>query len=880
MKNESISIRGARQHNLKNIDLLVPRNRFVVITGVSGSGKSSLAFDTLFAEGQRRYLEALSTYARQMAGRLNAPLVDEIEGLSPSIAIEQKGLPHNPRSTVGTLTEIYDYLRLLFARLGTIFCPNCDLPVRAWTLPDILRDLPEALPPKSRILVLAPLGKIGEKELPDLLKRLRRDGFGRVRADGSVYELDPLPSLSRRPAHRIEIVVDRLVLDEEKHRRLVDSLELALRVGKGTVGVATSEGAEKFYSESARCASCGYTGPELSPGLFSFQHPSGMCPLCRGLGYACSVEDSDDLGLANPGLRRLGAVSAAADSEGPELPGFSSEPPPCPACKGTRLNEAARSVRLGGFPIDRVSRMNSSAAAQWLQGLDLDESGREILERPKKEILSRLNNLIELGLPYLTLDRASNTLSGGEAQRVRLAHQISSTLSGVLYVLDEPSVGLHPRDHGRLLDILMRLRDAGNSLVVVEHDRETILRADHVIDMGPGAGTQGGEVVFSGPPEEIGKCAASLTGLYISGKRQIPVPKRREKGGDFFRITGAAGHNLKSISADFPYACMTCVTGVSGSGKSTLVLDTLYRALARSIYNVETHPAPFSALENAGALRKVILVDQSPIGRTPRSIPATYTGVFGLIRQLFARIPEARARGYSLARFSFNAKGGRCEHCRGEGLQRIEMYFLPDIYVTCPVCEGSRYNRETLDITYRGHSIASVLEMTVYEAAAFFGNFRAIRHKLDTLIEVGMGYIRLGQPATTLSGGEAQRTKLAAELSRRGQGKALYILDEPTTGLHFEDISKLLHVLRKLVDQQNTVIIIEHHPDVIKSADYVIDLGPEGGEGGGRIVAAGTPEEVARSKNSHTAPYLREALGIHLAGRRDLNIQAPPGESE
>ncbi len=853
MANESISIRGARQHNLKNIDLLVPRNRFVVITGVSGSGKSSLAFDTLFAEGQRRYLEALSTYARQMAGRLNAPLVDEIEGLSPSIAIEQKGLPHNPRSTVGTLTEISDYLRLLFARLGTIFCPNCDLPVRSWTIPEILRDLSEALPPESRMLILAPLGEIAEKELPNLLKRLRRDGFGRVRAEGAVYELDPLPALPRRPAHRIEIVVDRLVLDEEKHRRLVDSLELALRAGKGTVGITTPEGVEKFYSESARCASCGYTGPELSPSLFSFQHPSGMCPLCRGLGYTDADENK-----AAPGAD----VSTAAEPEGPELPEFSSERSPCSACNGTRLNEAARSVRLGGLSIDRVFRMNPPAVAQWIEGLDFDQSRLDILKRPQKEILNRLNSLIELGLPYLTLDRASNTLSGGEAQRVRLAHQISSTLSGVLYVLDEPSVGLHPRDHGRLLDILIRLRDAGNSLVVVEHDKETILRADHVIDMGPGAGTQGGEVVFSGPPEKIAKCPASLTGLYISGKKQIPVPKQRKKGGEFFRITGAAGHNLKNISAEFFYGCMTCVTGVSGSGKSTLVLDTLYRALARRIYNVETHPAPFSGLENAESLRKVILVDQAPIGKTPRSIPATYTGVFGLIRQLFSRVPEARTRGYSPARFSFNARGGRCEHCRGEGLQRIEMYFLPDIYVTCPVCEGSRYNRETLDITYRGHSIASVLEMTVYEAAAFFGNFRAIRHKLDTLIEVGMGYIRLGQPATTLSGGEAQRTKLAAELSRRGQGKALYILDEPTTGLHFEDVSKLLHVLRKLVDQQNTIIIIEHHPDVIKSADYVIDLGPEGGEGGGQIVAAGTPEQVALSKNSHTAFYLRKALGM------------------
>jgi len=852
---ESIYIHGARQNNLKNIDLRVPRNRFVVITGVSGSGKSSLAFDTLFAEGQRRYLEALSTYARQMAGRLNAPLVDEIEGLSPSIAIEQKGLPHNPRSTVGTLTEIYDYLRLLFARLGTIYCPNCDLPVRSWTVAEIVADLSECLPPKSRILLLAPLGQILENNLPNLVKRLRRDGFGRVRADGAIYELDPLPSFPRRPSHLIEIVVDRLVLDEEKRRRLIDSLELALRAGKGTAGIATPEGWQRFYCESARCALCGYTGPELTPTLFSFQHPFGMCPSCRGLGHA---------GSDGEGASCDESAGTAADSqeEAPEVPGLISEPSTCPACKGTRLSEAARSVRLGGLSIDRVSALNPAAVAVWIKGLDFDESGRQILERPQKEILSRLDNLVELGLPYLTLDRSSNTLSGGEAQRVRLAHQISSHLSGVLYVLDEPSVGLHPRDHRRLLDILMRLRDAGNSLVVVEHDRETILRSDHVIDMGPGAGTQGGEVVFSGPPDQIANCPGSLTGLYISGKKQIQTPRHRKKSGDFFRLTGASGHNLKSISADFPYGCMTCVTGVSGSGKSTLILDTLYRALARKINNVQTNPAPFSTLENAERLAKVILVDQSPIGRTPRSIPATYTGVFGLIRQLYSQVPEARARGYSPARFSFNAKGGRCENCRGEGLQRIEMYFLPDIYVTCPACQRSRYNRATLDITYRGHSIASALEMTVYEAAVFFSNFRAIRYKLDALIDVGMGYIRLGQPATTLSGGEAQRIKLAAELSRRGQGRALYILDEPTTGLHFEDISKLLHVLRKLVDQQNTVIVIEHHPDVIKSADYVIDLGPEGGEGGGRIVAAGTPEEVARSKNSHTAPYLREALGI------------------
>ena len=864
MTDESIYIRGARQNNLKNIDLRIPRNRFVVITGVSGSGKSSLAFDTLFAEGQRRYLEALSSYARQMAGRLNAPLVDEISGLSPSIAIEQKGLPHNPRSTVGTLTEIHDYLRLLFARLGTIFCPNCDLPVRGWTVPEIVSDLSEALPPKSRILLLAPLGGgVEEKDLPNLLRRLRRDGFGRVRADGSIYELDPLPLLSRRPSHQIDVVVDRLVLDEEKPRRLIDSLELALKVGNGTAAIATPEGWEKLYCESARCPSCGYEGPELTPGLFSFLHPSGMCPLCRGLGYAGADGEGAPPSLFTPPAGRGKNGGGAADAEGPEVPRFSSEPHPCPACNGTRLSEAARSVRLGGLSIDRVSAMNPAAAARWLDGLDFDQSRREIFKRPRKEILNRLNNLIELGLPYLTLERSSNTLSGGEAQRVRLAHQISSSLSGVLYVLDEPSIGLHPRDHRRLLDILMRLRDAGNSLVVVEHDRETIQCADYLIDMGPGAGTQGGEIVFSGPPEQIAECPASITGLYISGKKRIQFSKRRKKCGDFFRLTGASGHNLKKISVDFPYGCMTCVTGVSGSGKSTLVLDTLYRALARRIYNVETYPARFSSLENAERLRKVILVDQSPIGKTPRSLPATYTGLFGFVRQLFSQVPEARARGYSPARFSFNARGGRCEHCHGEGLQRIEMYFLPDIYVVCPVCQGTRYNRETLDITYRGLSIASILEMTVYEAAAFFANFRAIRYRLDALIDVGMGYIRLGQPATTLSGGEAQRIKLAAELSRRGQGKALYILDEPTTGLHFEDISKLLHVLHRLVDQQNTIIIIEHHPDVIKSADYVIDLGPEGGDGGGRIVAAGTPEEVARSKTSHTAPYLREALEIH-----------------
>ncbi|MEM5788795.1 MAG: ABC-ATPase UvrA, partial [Syntrophobacteraceae bacterium] len=766
MVRDRIVIRGARQHNLKNIDLEIPRNSFVVITGVSGSGKSSLAFDTLFAEGQRRYLEALSTYARQLIGRLNAPLVDEITGLSPSIAIEQKGVSHNPRSTVGTLTEINDYLRLLFARLGIVYCPSCNLPIRSWTVPQILKDLARTLPPVSRLLVLAPLGSIAEKEIQATLKRLRRDGFARIRSDGRVFELDPLPVLPRRPAHRIEVVVDRLVLDEGRSRRLTDSLEMALRVGKGNAGVVTTEGEERYYSEAPRCASCGFNAPRITPALFSFHHPSGACPECGGLGL--TGEEKDYQGASDI------EDSPAGPPEGAGQPALSySELPVCPACSGTRLNVTARSVRLGTLTITEVSRMIPSGVAQWLRELTLEDTQRLIAERPVKEILTRLNGLEELGLPYLTLDRSANTLSGGEAQRVRLAHQINSTLSGVLYVLDEPSIGLHPRDNRRLLDILLRLRDAGNSLVVVEHDMETILEADFLVDMGPGAGSLGGEVVFSGPPADVGKCPGSLTGAYISGERKIAVPAHRKRPDGFLHLRGARGRNLKNISVEFPYSCMTCVTGVSGSGKSTLILDTLYRALAQKIYRIQANPAPFDDLENAERLRKVVLVDQSPLGRTPRSTPATYTGVFGLIRQLFARVPEARARGYTASRFSFNTKGGRCEHCRGEGFQRIEMLFLPDIYITCPACEGTRYNRETLDIVYRGHSMASILDMTVYEAGTFFENFQAIRNKLSTLIEVGMGYIRLGQPATTLSGGEAQRIKLAAELSRRGQGNAL-----------------------------------------------------------------------------------------------------------
>lgn len=845
-----IRIFGARQHNLKNVDLDIPRLRFTVITGVSGSGKSSLAFDTLFAEGQRRYVEALSTYARQFLQNVGAPLVDDIEGLSPAIAIEQKGLPRTPRSTVGTLTEIHDHLRLLYARLGTIHCPACAIPVRAYTVPEMVREIYDSWPEGSRLLVIAPLAEIRERELSATLKKLRRDGFARIRLDGRVFELDPLPVLPRRPAYRLEVVVDRLILGEKIARRLADSLELASGLGGGLAAVAKTEGVEMRFSTRSRCNSCGREFPELSPSLFSFQHPNGMCPACKGLGFA--GDEADEKG-------------AERESAADRLANGSTELP-CPACSGARLNETARSVRLGGLTIPELAALPLPAVRQWIANLDLPPARAQIAERPIQEMLRRLENMEKLGLAYLTLSRASHTLSGGEAQRIRLAHQTASSLSGILYVLDEPSIGLHPRDHRRLLDVLFRLRDSGNTVVVVEHDRETILRADYVVDMGPGAGTQGGQVIFHGPPEDLVNDPDSLTGLYLSGRREIAVPQRRRRPDrGSLVVTGARGHNLKGITVSFPLGCITCVTGVSGSGKSTLVLQTLYRALARDLYGSKAAPAPFERIENARAVKKVVLVDQAPIGRTPRSTPATYSGLFDLIRGLYSRLPEARARGYGANRFSFNAGGGRCETCKGEGLQRIEMYFLPDVYVTCPECGGSRYNRETLDILFKGKSIADALEMTVQEAAPFFESFPALRAKMDTLLEVGLGYLRLGQPATTLSGGEAQRVKLAAELSRKASGGTLYILDEPTTGLHFEDVQKLLHVLQRLADLGHTVIIIEHHLDVVKTADYVIDLGPEGGDQGGHVVASGTPEQVAQVESSFTGRYLRQVLGRSAA---------------
>ncbi len=859
---DQIIIRGARQHNLKNVDLALPRNKFVVITGVSGSGKSSLAFDTLFSEGQRRYVEALSAYARQLLQRLSAPAVDEIVGLSPSIAIEQKGLPHNPRSTVGTLTEVNDYLRLLFARLATALCPSCGIEIRAYTIPRMVREISTTWPSGARLLIVAPLGRTAEKDLSGTLLKLRRDGFARIRMDGTVYDLDPLPLLPRRLEYAIEVIVDRIVLGEAKLRRLGDSLELAAGIGRGVAGVVNTGGGEKYFSENYRCLACGYEMPEPVPSLFSFHHPLGACPECGGSGLVRSEQPQ----RGRPSSRNRKSEKPD-ETENRGIHGRSCREPAasgervCPSCGGSRLNRSARAFRLGGMGIDEVVRLPIPAVKDWLFRLDLSDTELQIAARPRQEIVNRVDCMSELGLSYLTLERPAHTLSGGEVQRTRLAHQISTALSGVLYVLDEPSIGLHPRDHQKLLDMLFRLRDAGNSVVVVEHDRQTILQADYLVDMGPGAGVNGGRVVFAGTPREILNHPESLTGQYLSGRKEIAVPPRRTPfSNGALRVVGAKGHNLKDISVSFPLGCLTCVTGVSGSGKSTLVLHTLHKALANMLYGSAFQPCPFEKLENAEAVHRVSLIDQSPLGRTPRSTPATYTGLFDQIRQIFSYLPESRARGYRPSRFSFNVKGGRCEACGGEGLQRIEMFFLPDVYITCPICNGSRYGADTLDILFKGHSIASVLDMTVSEAIALLENFPPLRRKLETLIEVGLGYIRLGQSATTLSGGEAQRVKLAAELSRQGSAKSLYILDEPTTGLHFDDIEKLLHVLQRLVDLGHTVILIEHHPDVVKTADFIIDLGPEGGNGGGYVIATGSPEEIARTECSHTGKYLREIL--------------------
>jgi excinuclease ABC subunit A len=837
----TILIRGARQHNLKNINLEIPRDRLVVITGVSGSGKSSLAFNTIYAEGQRRYVESLSAYARQFLERLERPDVDAIEGLSPAIAIEQRGANRNPRSTVGTVTEVYDYLRLLFARVGKPHCYKCGREISSETIQEVADRL-LALPPQTQLQILAPVAAGKKGEFGDKLDALAKSGFTRVKIDRKIYSLEEEIALKKNVRHNVDLVIDRLVLRPGIEKRLADSLETASRYGGEVVKVEVADaGTEKqrelIFSQKSVCVKCGVSYPEITPRLFSFNSPEGACADCGGLG------------------RRIAAKKKNADDED------EVDLPPCPKCHGARLGREALHVQIAGKNIAELTSTSLGATLEFLAKLQLSPRERSIAEPILREIVSRLRFLLQVGVDYLSLSRPSATLSGGEAQRVRLATEIGSGLVGVLYILDEPSVGLHPRDNARLLALLRALKDLGNTVIVVEHDREAILAADYVVDLGPGAGVRGGEIVAVGTPSEIMGNAASLTGGYLCGRLSIPVPAVRRKGaGRVLVVKGARQNNLKAIDVTFSLGAITCVTGVSGSGKSSLVIDTVHRALAARLHAAEAKPGVYDKLVGADLFDSVVGIDQDPIGRNARSNPATYTDMFPHIRDLFAALPEARVRGFGPSRFSFNVKGGRCEACEGEGVARIEMHFLPDAFVPCSICRGRRYNRETLEVLYKGRSIADVLDLTVAEALEFLGSFPAIRRKLETLRDVGMGYVRVGQPAPTLSGGEAQRVKLARELSRRSTGKTLYILDEPTTGLHFDDIRKLLDVLNRLVDEGNTVLVIEHNLDIIKSADFVLDLGPEGGDHGGEIVAFGSPEEVALVENSHTGRYLREAL--------------------
>ncbi len=940
---EHIRIRGARTHNLKNLSLDLPRNRLIVITGLSGSGKSSLAFDTLYAEGQRRYVESLSAYARQFLQLMEKPDVDLIEGLSPAIAIEQKATSHNPRSTVGTVTEIHDYLRLLFARVGTPYCPEHGVALRAQSVSQMV-DQVLALPEGSRLMILAPVVADRKGGQAELFLELQAQGFVRVRIDGKVYEIDSLPKLSKNTKHTVEVVVDRVKTRPDLKQRLAESFETALRHAEGrALAVEMDNDKEHLFSAKFACPICSHSIAELEPRLFSFNNPMGACPRCDGLG---SINFFDPRRVvAHPGMSLAsGAIkgwdrrnqfyfqmltSLAAhfkfDVEAPfeNLPeevqaivlyGTKEKIPfsylnergrtfikehafegiipnlerrhketdslvvreelakylnnqTCPACDGTRLREDARHVRIGMKGDERaiyeISGIPLKAGLAFFSTLKLEGAKQSIAERIINEIASRLRFLVNVGLDYLSLDRSADTLSGGEAQRIRLASQIGSGLTGVMYVLDEPSIGLHQRDNSRLLETLKKLRDLGNTVIVVEHDEEAILAADHVVDMGPGAGEHGGQIVAEGTPKQVLESSASLTGKYLSGRLQIAVPKKRRAPDKnrMLQVVGARGNNLKNVTLDLPVGLFVAVTGVSGSGKSTLINDTLYSAIARDLYGSTAEPAAHDHILGVEWFDKVINVDQSPIGRTPRSNPATYTGLFTPIRELFAGVPQARERGYGPGRFSFNVKGGRCEACQGDGVIKVEMHFLPDIYVPCDVCHGRRYNRETLDIPFKGRNIHEVLQMTVEQAHAFFNAVPAVERKLQTLLDVGLGYVQLGQSATTLSGGEAQRVKLSLELSKRDTGRTLYILDEPTTGLHFKDIDLLLKVLHTLRDHGNTVVVIEHNLDVIKTADWVIDLGPEGGDGGGQIIAQGTPEDIAEAKNNFTGQYLREALG-------------------
>ncbi|HEX6135049.1 MAG TPA: excinuclease ABC subunit UvrA [Longimicrobiales bacterium] len=944
---EKLVVRGAREHNLQNIDVEIPRDRLVVITGLSGSGKSSLAFDTIYAEGQRRYVESLSAYARQFLGVMEKPDVDVIDGLSPAISIEQKTTGRNPRSTVGTVTEVYDYLRLLWARVGVPHCTECGRPVRRQSATQIVDQI-LAWPEGTRIEVLAPLVRGRKGEFRDLFEEARRKGFVRVRVDGELHDLESPPKLNRYENHDISVVVDRLVVREADRSRLADSLETALRAANGIAEVVehAAEAKSHLFSERYACVHCGTSMAELEPRQFSFNSPYGACDGCGGLGTRREV--SPDLVVGDPiisilegvilpwgeptGHLRRTVVPGLADHYGfdpnspwGELPqkvrdgilngsgrrkvkfpyraggaaGSYSEPwegvltnvmrryeettsdtvreqlqeymmtLPCRTCGGSRLKPESLAVTVGGRSIGDVVQMSVGEALVFFADLASSTSlPPEIAGPILKEVRERLQFLVNVGLEYLTLGRSAETLSGGEAQRIRLATQIGSRLVGVLYILDEPSIGLHQRDNERLLQTLQQLRDLGNTVLVVEHDRETIIAADHIIDMGPGAGRHGGHVVAAGTLDDVLKSDRSLTAAYLRGDREIPVPKQRRAAadGEHLVVRGARAHNLSDIDAAFPLGTFTCVTGVSGSGKSTLITDILYAALSRHFYNARVLPGEHDGIDGIERVDKVVDIDQSAIGRTPRSNPATYTGLFTPIRTLFAELPESKIRGYTPGRFSFNVKGGRCEACQGDGLIKIEMHFLPDVYVPCDVCRGRRYNRETLEVFYKGRTIADVLDMTVDEALEFFDAVPNIRHKLQTLSDVGLGYIHLGQSATTLSGGEAQRVKLATELSRRDTGRTLYILDEPTTGLHFEDVRLLLHVLHRLVDRGNTVIVIEHNLEVVKTADWIIDLGPEGGAGGGRVVAEGSPEAVAANPVSHTGRFLADTLGLAPVG--------------
>jgi excinuclease ABC subunit A len=965
-----IAIRGAREHNLKNVDLELPRDRLVVLTGLSGSGKSSLAFDTIYAEGQRRYVESLSAYARQFLEMMQKPDVDQIDGLSPAISIEQKTTSRNPRSTVGTVTEIYDYMRLLWARIGVPYSPATGLPIESQTVSQMV-DRVLALPEGTRLYILAPVirGRKGEyrKEIADWMKR----GFQRLKIDGKFYEIAEAPALDKKFKHDIDVVVDRIVVRADIGQRLAESFETALKLAEGLAiaeiadGPATTGAAKVnrskndsdnrlLFSEKFACPVSGFTLPEIEPRLFSFNNPFGACPTCAGLG----VEQKIDADLIIPdkdATLRKGAIAPWAKSSSPyytqtlealakhfkvaletkwkDLPkkvqdailygtgedqirfvyddglrSYETKKPfegvitnlerrwretesewareeiskyftdiPCAACNGFRLKPEALCVKVGGLHIGELAEMSVKRAGEWFGALpeQLTPKQTEIATRVLKEIRERLKFLVDVGLEYLTLARASGTLSGGESQRIRLASQIGSGLTGVLYVLDEPSIGLHQRDNARLLETLKRLRDLGNTVIVVEHDEDAIRIADHVVDVGPGAGVHGGRIVAQGTPADIMANPASLTGQYLTGQRTIAIPERRPKNPRrVLKLVGARGNNLKNVTAEIPLGLFTCVTGVSGGGKSTLLIDTLYKAVARRLNGASEAPAPFDKIEGLEHIDKIIDIDQSPIGRTPRSNPATYTGAFTPIREWFTGLPEARARGYEPGRFSFNVKGGRCEACQGDGVIKIEMHFLPDVYVTCDVCKGKRYNRETLEVTFKGKSIADVLDMTVEEAAEFFKAVPRVRETLKTLHRVGLDYIHVGQQATTLSGGEAQRVKLAKELSKRATGRTLYILDEPTTGLHFHDVAKLLEVLHELVEQGNSVVVIEHNLEVIKTADWIIDLGPEGGDGGGEIVASGPPEDIVRAKRSYTGQFLAPVLARDAGARKKKRIEA------